>query len=251
MSSISWACLQVAARTVVDTHKETRDSGSYIQAGTMSRSTAVIELNTPFAGTAGTCLKLDGAAAAAQSNAPWWLSPKLFALTTDGAYLISGGYWDSSFKVTSLNSGATTQSITGHTDVVTCVAMSSLANVYSLESSSADAPRSDSGRARRSAGPASVSPSMSTTRDVCRDVLVTGSLDAVVKVWEVVDGVVSPQPKHVLHGHDDVVSCVAVSAGYDLVASASYDGTVILHSLRKGQYLRTLVPALFRSVFWV
>ena len=51
---------------------------------------------------------------------------------------------------------------------------------------------------------------------------------------------VSPSPVHILYGHDAAVNAVACCASLDIVASASDDGTVILHSLHKGTYLRSL-----------
>lgn len=43
-----------------------------------------------------------------------------------------------------------------------------------------------------------------------------------------------------LYGHDDEVRCVAVAADLDLVASGGGDGTVLFHSLRKGDALHAL-----------
>ena len=55
-----------------------------------------------------------------------------------------------------------------------------------------------------------------------------------------VHSVIKPQPRHILTGHDDAVLCVAVSETFDLVASGSADGTIILHSLLSGLYVRTI-----------
>ena len=43
-----------------------------------------------------------------------------------------------------------------------------------------------------------------------------------------------------LHGHDDDVTCVAVSSEVNTVLSGSRDGSVIVYSLRSGQYLLTI-----------
>jgi WD40 repeat protein len=43
-----------------------------------------------------------------------------------------------------------------------------------------------------------------------------------------------------LYGHDESVSCVAVAPELDLVASGSDDGTIILHTLREGKYIRSI-----------
>ena len=159
-------------------------------------------------------------------NAPGSVSPTLgqhqFAVSADGRYLISCGFWDNSFKVTNARSGKTIQSVRGHSDVVTSIAVS------------------ESGR-----------------------FLVTGSMDACVSVWrlkvhnpgntanssngadvpeEDVIGPVVLGLVHKLVGHDDTVTCVAVSEELDLVASSSADGTCILHMLQKGNYLRSICP---------
>lgn len=71
--------------------------------------------------------------------------------------------------------------------------------------------------------------------------LVTGSRDSTVAVWIIGnDGIVHGCALHSLVGHDDEVTCVSARADLDLVASASLDGTCILHTLHKGQYLRTI-----------
>jgi WD40 repeat protein len=54
---------------------------------------------------------------------------------------------------------------------------------------------------------------------------------------------VDTQPVHVIYGHDNSVTCIAVSAELDLVVSGSDDGTVMLHSLRSGRYIRSIVNA--------
>lgn len=43
-----------------------------------------------------------------------------------------------------------------------------------------------------------------------------------------------------LYGHDDAVVSVAVQPEWDVVVSGSRDGSVMVHSLRHGRYLRSL-----------
>ncbi|KAL3684694.1 hypothetical protein R1sor_002716 [Riccia sorocarpa] len=97
-------------------------------------------------------------------------------------------------------------------------------------------------------------------------VVVTGSCDTTVMVWEVElaktrrpmgtrDGsssagermgrldnpvIISNKPRHVLCGHDDAVTCVVVRVELDLVVSGSKDSTCILHTLRQGRYVRSI-----------
>uniref|UniRef100_A0A8C4S888 Neurobeachin like 1 n=1 Tax=Erpetoichthys calabaricus TaxID=27687 RepID=A0A8C4S888_ERPCA len=52
----------------------------------------------------------------------------------------------------------------------------------------------------------------------------------------------SPKPLQVLYGHTDEVSSVHISTELDVAISGSRDGTVIVHSIRRGQYMRTLRP---------
>lgn len=47
-------------------------------------------------------------------------------------------------------------------------------------------------------------------------------------------------PRRILYGHDEPVSCVAVSSDMDMVASGAADGTIIIHSLRRGRHLYTV-----------
>lgn len=90
-------------------------------------------------------------------------------------------------------------------------------------------------------------------------VVVTGSRDTTVMVWDVNlssnnsikrghadksakgDSILMDKPRHVLCGHDDAVSCVALRVELDLVVSGSNDRTCILHGLRKGTYLRSIM----------
>jgi hypothetical protein len=47
--------------------------------------------------------------------------------------------------------------------------------------------------------------------------------------------VLQPAPRHVLAGHSDVVTCLAVDSGLDLVLSAAADGVLLMHTLRTGR----------------
>lgn len=81
--------------------------------------------------------------------------------------------------------------------------------------------------------------------------LACGCYDTTVVVWKLqcnvlpsarkrkCDPIIS-HPIHILHGHDDRITCVAVSTEYNVVLSGSLDGTLILQSLFEGQYLNTL-----------
>lgn len=90
-------------------------------------------------------------------------------------------------------------------------------------------------------------------------ILATGSYDTTIMLWDVVrartperrsriapafmsrkDHVIAETPFHILCGHDDVITCLYVSAELDAVISGSKDGTCIVHTLREGRYVRSL-----------
>ena len=134
------------------------------------------------------------------------LSAQLFAVHSSSKILFSCGHWDHSFKATALDTGRLMQSITAHKDAVTCLTLAT---------------------------------------DFGHTWLVTGSRDCTLMIWDVNTSgdlpLGSGAPKRILYGHDDAVSCVAVSTVLDVVVSGSDDGTVIIHSLREGSYTRTIV----------
>jgi hypothetical protein len=119
--------------------------------------------------------------------------------------LFSCGHWDCSFHVSALVAPgappALLQSIATHSDIVTCVALSG-------------------------------------------NYLVTGSRDCRVIVW-LVDYSdsrcpVREAPLRLLCGHDSAISCIAASAALDLVISGSEDGSIMLHSICGGEYVRSI-----------
>lgn len=90
-------------------------------------------------------------------------------------------------------------------------------------------------------------------------VLATGSYDTTVMVWDVFrlraaekrarntqtelprrECIIVENPIHILCGHDDIITCLFVSAELDIVISGSKDGTCIFHTLREGRYVRSI-----------
>ncbi|XP_041045681.1 neurobeachin-like protein 2 isoform X1 [Carcharodon carcharias] len=133
-----------------------------------------------------------------------YLSPKILAVSPDGKLLFSGGHWDNSLRVTSLSKGKVTGHIIRHIDIVTCLAL-----------------------------------------DHCGIYLISGSRDTTCIVWQVIQQGgfacgLSQKPVQVLYGHDNAVTCVAISTELDMAVSGSKDGTVIVHTVRRGQFMRTL-----------
>lgn len=134
------------------------------------------------------------------------VSSQLFAIYPSQKIIFSCGHWDHSFKATSIDSGRLLQSVTAHKDAVTCLAL---------------------------------------TSEFGKTWLVTGSRDCTLMVWNVTTNRDLPlgneSPLHILYGHDDAVTSVSVNAELDVVVSGSVDGTIIVHSLREGSYIRTIL----------
>jgi hypothetical protein len=150
-----------------------------------------------------------------------------FASTGDHKHILACGYWDSSFKCFSTDTGRMIQSVFGHRNIVTCIAYSPQFGL-----------------------PGSFS---SITGD---GIIATGSLDASVLIWrwssrvqrivgdEEDDMVVNPQS--ILTGHEHPVICLAVSGSHGLVFSGSQGGTCLLHTV-DGDLLHSLTPPLSLS----
>ncbi|KAG7467392.1 hypothetical protein MATL_G00152830 [Megalops atlanticus] len=134
------------------------------------------------------------------------VTARLFVVSHDGKLLFSGGHWDNSLRVTSLVKGKTVGQHIRHMDIVTCLAT-----------------------------------------DYCGIHLISGSRDTTCMVWQVQQqgGApvgLCPKPVQVLYGHTDEVVSVSISTELDMAVSGSRDGTVIIHTIRRGQYMRSLRP---------
>ena len=92
-----------------------------------------------------------------------------------------------------------------------------------------------------------------------------GSRDTTLIIWDIVDVARSGRlrragppgaslqlaqtPRHVLHGHEDAVTCLALSPALDLIVSAAADGTLLFHTLGTGRcgLLQRSFPVLLRA----
>ncbi|XP_021366386.1 neurobeachin-like protein 1 isoform X2 [Mizuhopecten yessoensis] len=131
---------------------------------------------------------------------------KLFVVSHDAKLLFSGGHWDNSLQVYHLGKGKKINHVVRHIDIVTCLAL-----------------------------------------DYCGSHLITGSRDTTCMIWQIQQqgGVsigINPNPLQTLYGHDAEVTAVHISTELDMAVSAAKDGTVIVHTVRKGHYMRTLRP---------
>ncbi|XP_046540324.1 neurobeachin-like protein 2 isoform X4 [Equus quagga] len=143
-------------------------------------------------------------------SGPWvpgsGVSGQALAVAPDGKLLFSGGHWDGSLRVTALPRGKLLNQLSRHLDVVTCLAL-----------------------------------------DTCGIYLISGSRDTTCMVWRLLQqgglsvGLAS-KPVQVLYGHEAAVSCVAISTELDMAVSGSEDGTVIIHTVRHGQFVAALRP---------
>ena len=75
--------------------------------------------------------------------------------------------------------------------------------------------------------------------------LVSGSMDTTCMVWQIIQEYGSsvnldPSPLHILYGHNDCVTSVDISIELDMIVSGSLDGTVNIHTIRKGYFVKTL-----------
>eukprot|EP00090_Calanus_glacialis_P023550 TRINITY_DN363_c0_g1_i1.p1 TRINITY_DN363_c0_g1~~TRINITY_DN363_c0_g1_i1.p1 ORF type:complete len:2732 (-),score=430.45 TRINITY_DN363_c0_g1_i1:184-7587(-) len=142
------------------------------------------------------------------------LKPRAFAVTPDAKYILYGGSWDCSMRVYSLSKAKEVCSSIRHTDIITCLAIDK-DGLYSI----------------------------------------TGSKDTTAIVWELsnnkVDGSVSTRSVQVLYGHDKPVTTVAISICLDIALSGSKDGTVNIHTVKDGQYLKTLRPPSYDPTFTI
>ncbi|XP_069839468.1 neurobeachin-like protein 1 isoform X4 [Dendropsophus ebraccatus] len=127
---------------------------------------------------------------------------KLFVVSHDGKVLFSGGHWDNSIRVTSLSKGKVIGQHIRHMDIVTCLAT-----------------------------------------DFCCMNLISGSRDRTCMIWQISQqGDLSAKPIQILYGHTDEITSVGISTELDMAVSGARDGTVIIHTIRRGQYMRTLKP---------
>ncbi|XP_053554652.1 neurobeachin-like protein 1 isoform X2 [Bombina bombina] len=134
------------------------------------------------------------------------ITSKLFVVSHDGKILFSGGHWDNSIRVTSLTKGKVIGHHIRHMDVVTCL-----------------------------------------STDYCGIHLISGSRDTTCMIWQIGQqsggsGDISAKPVQILYGHTDEISSVSISTELDMAVSGARDGTVIIHSIRRGQYMMTLKP---------
>nr|XP_023698354.1 neurobeachin-like protein 1 isoform X3 [Paramormyrops kingsleyae] len=134
------------------------------------------------------------------------ITAQLFVVSHDGKLLFTGGHWDNSLRVTSLTKGKTVSQHIRHMDIVTCLAT-----------------------------------------DYCGIHLISGSKDTTCMVWQVLQQGGAPvglssKPMQVLYGHTDEVLSVSISTELDMAVSGSRGGTVIIHTVRRGQYMRSLRP---------
>lgn len=134
------------------------------------------------------------------------LSSHLFCYLPALRLIFSCGHWDNAFKVTAAETGKLVQSISHHREVVTCIACAS---------------------------------------DHGKHWVVVGSKDCTITVWEIFpereSEPIHAPPAHTLYGHDDSVNCVVIHGELDLIVSGSDDGTIMIHTLREGSYVRSII----------
>ncbi|XP_074640856.1 neurobeachin-like protein 1 isoform X2 [Tubulanus polymorphus] len=132
------------------------------------------------------------------------VTPSIFVVSHDAKVVFSGGNWDNSLRIYSLTKNRPIARIIRHTDIITCLNL-----------------------------------------DYCGKHLITGSRDTTCMIWEIIQQSgftmgIHTSPIQTLYGHDSEITCVKISIELDLAVSGSKDGTLIIHTVRTGQYMRTL-----------
>eukprot|EP01050_Picozoa_sp_SAG11_P027444 SAG11_NODE_6953_length_1220_cov_1.139161_1_plen_298_part_01 len=135
--------------------------------------------------------------------------PHSTLFTQDCKQLYTCEHWDNSVKIFDTATGELIQSMVYHRDLVCCLALSEHEEYLAL-----------------------------------------GSRDSNLSLWPLAAwrGATSGRPEQLpLHGpghtffeHTSAVTCVALSVEYDMVVSGSDDGTIVIHTMRSGEYLRTI-----------
>jgi len=184
-----------------------------------------------------------GAELAEQSK----LCQDLFAVTTDGRYVFSCGYWDNTFRVNSVDTGAIEQYVSGHKSVVTCIATGS--DGVTLVTGSCDTtvrvwdiltPSQQQTAMAQQQQLVSAALQKQDQPSGAEDDDYTASLQDLEHIEQTC--VVCKVPRWVLFGHDDEVTCVDVNCELDIVVSGGKDGTLLLHTLQKGGFVWSLQP---------
>ncbi|XP_058062662.1 neurobeachin-like protein 1 isoform X2 [Anopheles bellator] len=166
------------------------------------------------------------------------LNSKLFAVSVDAKYIYAGGIWDNSVRVFNMARGKVIASAINHFDVVTCVAMDNCGSylvtgsrdctcvIWSLSNTS-------------TVGAASGSNLQPNTAALNQNL--AGNVVGSANVVHLTNNL-TPKPVHTLYGHEEAVSCVAIMTELDMVVSGSMDGTVNVHTIKNGQFVRTITP---------
>lgn len=132
------------------------------------------------------------------------ISSHNFAFLSEFRAVFSCGHWDRTIRITSVDTGRLLLSLTQHKDIVTCI---------------------------------------SIVKDYGQYWLISGSRDCTLIVWDIniTNNTMSVVPIRTLFGHDDTINCLAVNPELDLIVSGSDDGTIIMHNLRDGKYIRSII----------
>ncbi|XP_053679026.1 neurobeachin-like protein 1 [Anopheles nili] len=166
------------------------------------------------------------------------LSSKLFAVSVDAKYIYAGGIWDNSVRVFNMARGKVVASAINHFDVVTCIAIDNCGS-YLVTGSKDCTCVIWSLNTGNTAGQTTGSNLQPNTAALNQNL--AGNVVGSANVVHLTNNL-TPKPVHTLYGHDDSVSCVAIMTELDLVVSGSLDGTVNVHTIKNGQFVRTINP---------
>jgi len=181
--------------------------------------------------------------------------------STGTAALFCGGLWDCSIRIKryALGSGSTSGSGIGSGSGGGHLASRALAASVGPPAAPAFTATASSGADLYLQHHCDVVACLAATADLGQQWLVSGGgpRDCTVAVWAVPMDVYAPataatagaawaRPVHVFRTHNGGVNCVVADAGCNVVVSGSDDGTIGVHTLRDGAYLRSIVMGLGR-----
>lgn len=172
-----------------------------------------------------------------------------FVCSRDGKWIFSCGHFDKSIKCSAMfDKLIVKQSIFHHTDIVTCLAMTSDGKF--LVSGSADATVNVYGinymklkpnALRTQVKDLMANVNLGTAASVVDDLQFSSIANKLpIPIMVTNKDPLTDQPLCILYGHEASVLCVDVSADLDIVASGDTDGCVLIHTLSEGTYIRTI-----------
>ncbi|KAB1278886.1 Neurobeachin-like protein 1 [Camelus dromedarius] len=172
------------------------------------------------------------------------ITSKLFIVSHDAKLLFSAGHWDNSIQVMSLTKGKTISHHIRHMDIVTCLA-TDYCGIH-LISGSRDTTcmiwQITQQHTNYFIFLSYYIANIIKEEDFSEQPCLMFDFDEIAFTFGGTPVGLASKPFQILYGHTDEVLSVGISTELDMAVSGSRDGTVIIHTIQKGQYMRTLRP---------